>query len=113
MHSEHIELAVDRQSKPISFTKLLWSSDGTDWSGFRLERHAVGPVGRLEDFSVPAVLLGLCVRGSANLEFGSDLHGRCAVVRPGRFTMLTAGGEQPPIRWAGTRETLYLAAAVV
>jgi AraC family transcriptional regulator len=108
MQAEHIELAVDRHERPISFSRLLWSSDGSPWPGFRLERHAVGPVGLLEDFAVPEVLLGLCMRGSAELEIGSQLHKQHAVVRPGVFTLLAAGGEQAPIRWAGTRETLYL-----
>src|SRR5207253_2483907 len=26
----------------------------------------------------------------------------------GRFTLLAAGTEQPPLRWTGTRETLYV-----
>jgi AraC family transcriptional regulator len=108
MQSEHIELAVDRHEKPINFSRLLWSSDGSPWPGFRLERHSVGPSGLLENFAVPEVLLGLCLRGSAELEIGSPLHKQHALVRPGVFTLLSAGGEQPPIRWAGTRETLYL-----
>src|SRR5581483_1332428 len=66
-NDENITLALDRESHQIRFSRLLWSSAGTPWPGFRLERHAVGPAGRLEDFAVPEVLLGLCVKGRAEL----------------------------------------------
>jgi len=108
MPSDPIRLALDRRAQPISFTRRLWSSEGGPWRGLRLERHAVGPAGRLQDFAVPEALLGLCLRGVADMQFGTGSHARHAVVRPGRFILLAAGGEQPPIQWSGTRETLYV-----
>jgi AraC family transcriptional regulator len=108
MHAEHISLALDRHERPINFSRLLWSSEGTAWSGFRLERHEVGPVGRLQDFAVPDNLLGLCVGGSAELTIGAGPHAERRVAQPARFVLLAAGDEQAPIEWLGMRETLYL-----
>ena len=108
MPSDPLRLALDRRDQPIAFTRRLWTSEGSPWQGLRLERHAVGPAGRLQDFAVPEALLGLCLRGVADVQFGSGSHARHAVVRPGRFILLAAGGEQPPIQWTGTRETLYV-----
>ena len=108
MHADHISLALDRQERPINFSRLLWSSEGSPWSGFRLERHEIGPVGRLRDFAVPDNLLGLCVSGSAELTIGAGAHVEHRVARPARFVLLAAGDEQAPIEWLGTRETLYL-----
>jgi AraC family transcriptional regulator len=108
MHAEHISLALDRQERPINFSRLLWTSEGSPWAGFRLERHEIGPIGRLRDFAVPDNLLGLCVSGSAELTIGTGAHVERRVARPARFVLLAAGDEQAPIEWHGTRETLYL-----
>ena len=105
MHAGHnIPLALDRQERLINFSRLLWSSDGTPWSGFRLERHEIGPVGRLVDFSVPDNLLGLCVNGSAQLTIGTGAHAERRVARPARFVLLAAGDEQAPIECQGSRK---------
>jgi AraC family transcriptional regulator len=108
MKCERITLAVDRREQPINFTEMLWSSRSTRWSGFRLERHRIGPRGRLHDFSMPDILLGVCVSGSAQMEYAQRGHTQQAVVRSGNFTLLNVGEQQGSIEWAGTRETLYI-----
>jgi len=109
MQDDAIPLALDRQERLINFSRLLWSSEGTAWSGFRMERRRIGPLGRLAEFSVPDNLLGLCVSGSAQLTIGGGAHMERRLARPGRFVLLASGDAQVPIEWEGTRETLYLA----
>jgi AraC family transcriptional regulator len=108
MEPKRISLAVDNEDRPINFTEFLWSSTDSPWSGFTLERHRVGPAGLLKDFSMQDVLLGVCLQGSAELEFGTDKHAHRAVARPGSFVLLARGDAQPAITWSGMRETLYV-----
>jgi len=108
MKSERITLATDRREQPINFTEMLWSSQSTRWSGFRLEKHRIGPRGRLHDFSMPDILLGVCVSGSAQMHYERRGDTQHAVVRTGNFTLLNVGEQQRSIEWAGTRETLYI-----
>ncbi|MBS0446460.1 MAG: helix-turn-helix transcriptional regulator [Proteobacteria bacterium] len=108
MNLPSIQLAVDRQDRPIDFTERLWSSAESPWSGFMLERHRVGPAGRLEDFSMPDALLGVCLEGAAELQFGCDKHADRALALPGRFVLLARGDAQRTITWSGMRETLYV-----
>jgi len=108
MKSERIKLASDLRAQPINFTELLWSSRGSPWAGFQLERHRIGPTGRLRHFAVDDVLLGLCVAGSAQMEFGCGSQARRAVTHPGDFTLLARGDRQRTITWSGLRETLYV-----
>lgn len=108
MKPSPIPLALDHEDRPINFTERLWSSADSPWSGFTLERHRVGPAGRLKDFSMQDVLLGVCLQGSAELQFGTDKHAARAVARPGRFIMLARGDAQRTIAWSGMRETLYV-----
>jgi AraC family transcriptional regulator len=108
MKSERISPAVDKRGQPIEFTKLLWSSAQSPWSGFKLERHRLGPAGRLGEFVVQHTLLGMCLAGSAQMEVGSGKQAKRVVARPGRFTLLARGDQQKSIAWSGTRETLYV-----
>jgi AraC family transcriptional regulator len=109
MQSERITLATDRGERPIEFTEMLWSTDASQWAGFRLERHRIGPRGELRDFGVPDVVLGVCLEGFAQMQYGGrggDV--RRAVARPGHFTLLNVGEQQRSIQWAGTRHILYI-----
>jgi AraC family transcriptional regulator len=108
MKSEHITLATDRRERQINFTEMLWSSQSTQWSGFRLEKHRIGPRGLLHDFRVPDILLGVCLSGSAQMEYARRGDTQRAVVRTGNFTLLNVGEQQRSIEWTGTRETLYI-----
>ena len=109
MKSDRITLATDRGERLINFTEMMWSSDASSWTGFRLERHRIGPLGGLREFGIPDVLLGVCLQGSAQMQYGGRAgEMRRAVVRPGNFTLLNVGEQQCSIEWAGTRETLYI-----
>ena len=109
MKSERITLAKDACDRQIDFTEMLWSTDPSQWAGFRLERHRIGPRGQLSHFSVPDVVLGVCLEGFAQMQYGGPRGDvRRAVVRPGHFTLLNVGEQQRSIHWAGTRETLYI-----
>ena len=108
MKSERITLATDHREQQINFTEMLWSSRSTRWSGFRLEKHRIGPHGRLHDFGVPDILLGVCVSGSAQMQYARRGDTQQALVRPGHFTLLNVGEQQRSIEWTGTRETLYI-----
>jgi len=108
MKSERITLATDHREQQINFTEMLWSSRSTSWSGFRLEKHRIGPHGLLHDFGVPDILLGVCVSGSAQMQYARRGDTQCATVRPGHFTLLNVGEQQRSIEWTGTRETLYI-----
>lgn len=108
MSDDRIALATDRRERPIGFTEFLWSSDASTWGGFGLELHRVGPEGVLKDFGVPDILLGLCVRGAADIEVRHGPLRHQARVVPGRFILLARGETQPSIAWTGTRETLYV-----
>jgi AraC family transcriptional regulator len=108
MKSERITLATDRREQPINFTEMLWSSQSTRSCGFRLEKHRIGPRGQLRDFSMPDILLGVCVSGSAQMQYTRRGDTQRAVVRTGNFTLLNVGEQQRSIEWAGTRETLYI-----
>jgi AraC-like DNA-binding protein len=101
-------LAKDGAGAPITFTQCLWRSDPTVWAGFPLELHRIGPHGTLRDFDVPDVLLGACVAGSAEMEFGAGTRARRALMQPGCCVLLDRGANQQPIRWSGIRETLYI-----
>jgi AraC family transcriptional regulator len=109
MKSEQITLATDRAEQRVDFTERLWSSQASPWSGFRMERHRIGPMGRLHDFAVPDVLLGMCLAGSARMQYGGH-RGELqrAVVQPGNFTLLNLGEQSRSIAWEGMRETLYI-----
>ena len=109
MKSGEITLATDRADQRMRFTDYLWSSEASPWAGFRMERHRIGPMGRLRDFGVPDVLLGMCLAGSARMQYGGR-HGELqrAVVQPGDFTLLNLGEQSHSIAWSGTRETLYI-----
>ena len=102
-----LTLATDRCRRPIRFSDPIWSGQ-LGLAGMVLERHRVGPLGRLADFAVPDVLLGLCVGGSAQVEVGEGGRAQRLVMQPGRFMLLDRGEVQAPIAWSGTRETLYL-----
>jgi AraC family transcriptional regulator len=108
MQLQRISLAVDRRDRPIDFTELLWRMDTPSDAGFRMERHRIGPAGSLKDFAVDEPLLGLCVAGSACMEYGGRREAERMVVRPGQFTLLARGAQPRSISWAGVRETLYV-----
>jgi AraC family transcriptional regulator len=101
-------LASDGAGAPITFTQCLWRSDPGAWAGFPLEMHRIGPQGTLRDFDVPDILLGTCVAGSAQMEFGAGTRARRALMQPGAYVLLDRGSSQQPIRWSGLRETLYV-----
>lgn len=101
-------LITDRHRRAIRFTEPLWSSASTAWQGFPMERHLVGPMGRLSDFSLPEVLLGVCKAGTALVEFGDRAETRRTVMRESDFNLLDRGDAQKAVVWYGMRETLYV-----
>lgn len=108
MKSERITLATDRRERPIAFTELLWSSSPSNWAGFTMERHRIGPQGILQNFVVEETLLGLCVAGEAELRFDDGRRSCRATARPGHFNLLERGEQPRSIEWTGMRETLYV-----
>ncbi|MEO9188872.1 MAG: AraC family transcriptional regulator [Acetobacteraceae bacterium] len=109
--SEDVSCSIqitDRHRRAIRFTEPLWSSASTAWQGFPMERHGVGPVGRLSNFSLPEVLLGVCTTGAAIVEVGDRPQTRRTVMRESNFILLDRGDAQQAVAWRGMRETLYV-----
>jgi hypothetical protein len=100
---QRITLATDRRERQINFTEMLWSSESTHWSGFRLEKHRIGPRGHLHDFGVPDILLGVCVSGSAQMQYARrgdhatrrGAHGAVHAAQRGRAAALDRVGWHP------------------
>ena len=102
-------LALDDRRRPIQISARRWSSGDGAWSGFPVECHVLGPRGRLNEFGIDHVLLGLCVKGKGTLHVDDRKSGQRVHSLPGRFTILGSGFEQRPLAWTGTREMLYVA----
>lgn len=101
-------LITDRHGRALRFSEPLWSSASTAWQGFPMERHLVGPVVRLDDFSVPEVLLGVCKTGAAIVDFQDRAQTQRTLMREGNFILLDRGDAQESVVWYGMRETLYV-----
>lgn len=104
-----IALAVDKCHRPIEISTFQWSSAATEWAGFPVESHVLGPRGQLGEFGIDHALLGLCLHGIGELQVRDGKVVRHVTSSPGRFSLLGEGFEQKPLAWSGTREMLYVA----
>jgi AraC family transcriptional regulator len=104
-----ITLALDKRRRPIEVSTFRWSSAETEWAGFPVESHIVGPRGELGEYGIDHALLGLCVGGAGKLQVQYGKALRRITSLPGRFSLLGAGFEQKPVTWTGVREMLFVA----
>jgi AraC family transcriptional regulator len=104
-----IALAVDKRHRPIESSTFRWSSAETEWAGFPVESHVLGPRGQLNEYGIDHALLGLCLGGTGELQVRDGKAVRRVTSSPGRFSLLGQGFEQKPLAWSGTREMLYVA----
>lgn len=103
-----IALAVDKRHRPIQMSTCRWSSAETEWAGFPIESHVLGPRGQLGEYGMDHALLGLCLGGMGELQVRDGKTVRRVTSSPGRFSLLGQGFEQKPLAWSGTREMLYV-----
>jgi AraC-like DNA-binding protein len=62
MSKQSMALALDDRHRPIRISARRGSGSDGAWSGFPVECHVLGPRGRLSEFGIDHVLLGLCIR---------------------------------------------------
>jgi AraC family transcriptional regulator len=106
---ERIGLALDKCHRPIKVSIFRWSSAETEWAGFPVESHVLGPRGQLGEYGIDHALLGLCLGGTGELQVRDGEAVRRVTSSPGRFSLLGQGFAQNPVAWSGTREMLYVA----
>jgi AraC family transcriptional regulator len=104
-----IALALDKCHRPIEISTFQWSSAETQWAGFPVESHVLGPRGQLAEYGIDHALLGLCLGGTGELQVRDAKAVRHVTSSPGRFSLLGQGFEQKPLAWSGARQMLYVA----